>query len=142
MKNVKKKKGFTLIELIIVISIIAVLAAISVPKYGQIQKDAKIKADIASAKVIADATVALIAQEKITKATYKDGVELMGDDNVANPAASELLGYLQTAPTVKAIEKGKFKVTIDTSDNVTVKVGADDLYPIPKDTYPTPTKTQ
>ena len=65
-KNVKKKSGFTLIELIIVISIIAVLAAIAVPKYGEIQKDAKIKADIASAKVIADAAATAYFQEKIT----------------------------------------------------------------------------
>lgn len=48
LKN--KKKGFTLIELIIVIAIIAILAAVAVPKFGQIQRNSKIKADIATAK--------------------------------------------------------------------------------------------
>ncbi|MGH4139852.1 prepilin-type N-terminal cleavage/methylation domain-containing protein [Clostridium sp.] len=130
MKNLKKKKGFTLIELIIVISIIVVLAAIAVPKYGKIQKDAKIKADIASAKVIADATVALIAQDKITKATYKDGVNLTKDTN------NELTEYLQTAPVVKAVENAVFNVTIDAiTESVTVKVGDNELYPIPNPDY-------
>lgn len=48
LKN--KKKGFTLIELIIVIAIIAILAAVAVPKFGEIQRNSKIKADIATAK--------------------------------------------------------------------------------------------
>lgn len=65
MKNIKKKKGFTLIELIIVIAVIGIVAAIAVPKFGNIQKDAKIKADIATAKTIADATLLLYAQDKL-----------------------------------------------------------------------------
>lgn len=65
-KNVKKKSGFTLIELMIVISIMVVLAAIAVPKYASIQSNAKLNADLASAKVIADAAATAYAQERIT----------------------------------------------------------------------------
>lgn len=119
-KNVKRKKGFTLIEILIVISIIAVLAAIAVPKYTSIQKDAKVKADIASAKVIADATAALIAQEKIT-GTYK---------TAAAEISTDITGYLQSNPVVKAIDGGKFFVSIDANDNVFVTVGTSKLYPI------------
>lgn len=86
MKNIKKKKGFTLIEIIIVIAIIGILAAIAVPKLGGIQKDAKIKADIATAKTIADATLLLYTQEKLTQVTSEtkvaDIVGLTGVDGL------------------------------------------------------------
>ena len=64
-KQNKKKKGFTLIELIIVIAIIAILAAIAIPNFLSIQRKSRVKADIASAKTIYDATSALIAEGKI-----------------------------------------------------------------------------
>ena len=70
-KQNKKKKGFTLIELIIVIAIIAILAAIAIPNFLSIQRKARVKADIASAKTIYDATSALIAEGKIVPTSSK-----------------------------------------------------------------------
>ncbi|MDM0925284.1 prepilin-type N-terminal cleavage/methylation domain-containing protein [Clostridium perfringens] len=61
----KKKKGFTLIELIVVIAIIAILAAIAIPNFLSIQRKARVKSDVASAKSIYDATSALIAQSEL-----------------------------------------------------------------------------
>lgn len=49
----KKKKGFTLVELIIVIAIIAILAAIAIPKFGEIRENSAKKTDVATAKNIA-----------------------------------------------------------------------------------------
>jgi type IV pilus assembly protein PilA len=49
----KKRGGFTLIEIIVVISIISILAFIAIPKFGNIQENAKQKADVATAKNIA-----------------------------------------------------------------------------------------
>ena len=46
----KRKKGFTLIELIIVIAIIAILATIAIPNFLAIQRKARVKADIATGK--------------------------------------------------------------------------------------------
>jgi prepilin-type N-terminal cleavage/methylation domain-containing protein len=111
MKNFKRKKGFTLIELIIVIAIIGILSAIAVPKYFSIQEDAKIKADIASAKVIADATNMLIGEDKIT-GTYTS----------ANPLEGDIEGYLETVPAVKMDSDGAFNVKINTEGKVEVTV--------------------
>ena len=71
IKNLKnKKKGFTLIELIIVIAIIAILAAVAIPKFGEVRKNASLKTDIANAKTIANAATALIAEENLVDGTY------------------------------------------------------------------------
>lgn len=48
----KNKKGFTLIELIVVIAILGILALIALPRFAGIQEDARIGADIATSKQI------------------------------------------------------------------------------------------
>lgn len=126
-KNIRRKikrRGFTLIELIIVIAIIGILAVIAVPKFSGILKDAKVKADISSAKVIADATYALIAKDGITKANY----------TTSSALGSEITSYIQVAPVVKAVT-GTFSVKIATDDSVEVSVGTNQLYPSPVSTY-------
>jgi len=51
------KKGFTLIELIVVIAILGILAAIAIPSYTSYKTNAKKEADLATAKVIYDANL-------------------------------------------------------------------------------------
>ena len=48
----KKKKGFTLIELIIVLAILAIIAAIAIPNFASVRKNAANKTDVQSANVI------------------------------------------------------------------------------------------
>jgi prepilin-type N-terminal cleavage/methylation domain-containing protein len=49
------KKGFTLIELIIVISILGILSAVTIPKFTSYREAADLVADQSNAKIIGDA---------------------------------------------------------------------------------------
>jgi prepilin-type N-terminal cleavage/methylation domain-containing protein len=68
-KHIRNQKGFTLIEIIAVLVILGILAAIAIPKYLDMRKEAVTKA--ASA-----ATMELNARERLVLAQWKlkDGV--------------------------------------------------------------------
>ena len=115
LKN-KKKKGFTLIELIIVIAIIAIIAAIALPKFGQVRENANIKSDIANAKNIQSAVVALVGDGEISNgATFTV-------TSADNKGGSKVVNYLQNEPKGKASKaKGNaFQVEVDSTGNVKV----------------------
>ncbi|WP_111928475.1 prepilin-type N-terminal cleavage/methylation domain-containing protein [Clostridium tertium] len=125
LKNKKKKKGFTLIELIIVIAIIAILAAVAIPKFGEVRKNANVKADVANAKAIANATTTLIADNKLTLPTNTSS-HVLGSTVDTN--ADLIEGYLQNVPTPKS-QTGDFTVTIDSKGGVVVLAGGKTFFP-------------
>lgn len=65
MKKNMKKKGFTLIELIVVIAILGILAAVLIPKFGGFQDKARATQAITDAKQIATALDSLYAEKGV-----------------------------------------------------------------------------
>lgn len=115
----KNKKGFTLVELIIVIAIIAILAAIAIPKFGQITRNSNIKADIATAKNIHGITAQLIADGVITAPV---------DEGDADDTIAERIDGADGMPETK-LTGAAFTVTVEADGDVIVGDGTTEIYP-------------
>ncbi|HBI93917.1 MAG TPA: type II secretion system protein [Terrisporobacter glycolicus] len=112
LKNNKKRKGFTLIEMVIVITIIGILSSIAVTKYSKVQENAKKNADYATAANLATAAMISISD---------------GNTSV-QPSNLESDGYIQFVPVSKSVKGNEFVVTAQ-GDSVTVKIGTETFYP-------------
>ena len=121
LKN-EKKKGFTLVELIIVIAIIAILAAIAIPKFGEMRQTANVKADIATAKNIATIVAEGIADNTI--AINTSGQTIAATD-------SKIAGKLDGGVTTAKVAEGTsdFNAKIDKDGNIKVLIGSTEIYP-------------
>lgn len=64
--NQKKKKGFSLIELIIVLAVMAIIALIAIPNFTAVKNNSKIKADVQSCEMISRSIQALVVDETIS----------------------------------------------------------------------------
>lgn len=127
LKNKKKKKGFTVIELIIVIAIIAILAFLAIPKFGEVRKDAALKSDIANAKTIANTATTLISEGKLAVGSHDiDNSKTSGnliEEALQNPPKPETTGYNKYVATINAT--GDVTVTMSNGSKII------DLFPVP-----------
>ena len=68
----RNKKGFTLIELIVVIAILGILAALAIPRFTGTLKSSKEKTDLATIRVIESAVQLYTAETGGTPTTIDD----------------------------------------------------------------------
>lgn len=114
----KKKKGFTLVELIIVIAVIAILVALAIPKFGEIIKNSNEKADMATGKNIAT----VIAQQ------IANGVTIANSGDISTTSA--VFNKLDGNKKPKASTATDFSYNIDGDGNITVNYkGGTEVYP-------------
>ncbi len=84
------QKGFTLIELMIVVAIIAILAAIAIPQYQDYTKRAKVSEGL----VLADAAKLAVSE------TYQA-------KGIGRRITSQLVTRRQPAPTLRALPSSR-----------------------------------
>jgi prepilin-type N-terminal cleavage/methylation domain-containing protein len=115
------KKGFTIVELVIVIAVIAILAGVLIPTFSGIVKKAQENAALQEAKTIMTNYTASIDYTKETpEDTYH--IVVMKDEKGTGPADDEYYiftvtnGVLNDKPTTGAIPANKYIVQDSNND--------------------------
>lgn len=115
-KKLKNRKGFTLIELIVVIVIIGILAAVIIPNLIGFGDSAKKKADLATARTLATAAATV----------YADDPDAAAEEYEATGAIDDLLP--SDFDWTTQLTGNTFEVTI-TAGGITVTDGTDTIFP-------------
>lgn len=118
--NKKKRNGFTLVEMVMVITILGILSSMALIKYSKAQKNAQLNADYITAANIATATTMYLNEENINDKDKVDIKELKEK------------GYLATLPKAQSIN-GNFEIIVESDESgerqVKVNLNKTQFYP-------------
>lgn len=135
--NQKKKKGFSLIELIIVLAVMAIIALIAIPNFSAVRENSKNKADVQSCETIKRATLMVVSDGTVV--ANKDvtiNVDFTDDKKLSTVAATvpaDLIGVdelkkaiLETKmPQGKVYDETNKKYTEDNANRFVITISTD-----------------
>ncbi len=110
INSLKNKKGFTLIELIVVLAVLAIIMAIAVPKFMGVQEQAKIDADKSTAAMIAKAAELYVIRENKTTVSLSDLTTKYIDSNTKFQYYDNTSGGALADVTITVDDQGSAKV--------------------------------
>ena len=113
MKKLLQKKGFTLIEMLIVVAIMVILVGISVPSFSGAVDEAKSAADQANVRA---ARVAAIIYDRDTNISDTSGVWYHADTGELSTTAPTASGQVTkgTAIVIRETSEGVYDVKWET----------------------------
>ena len=118
----KNNKGFSLVELIIVIAIMAVLVGLLAPQYLKFVEKSKKSADVSNAQALATAFNVTFADGSIGSGTYNGTT-----GNVGHNVSAQW-------PEPKSTS-GSWSVVVDENGVKTIKLGGASIYPSPDSSF-------
>jgi type IV pilus assembly protein PilA len=139
-KVLRNKKGFSLIELIVVIAILGVLSGLAAPNIINYVNNSRKKVDVANATIIANVAAAAVATDHTLASS---GAFVIFPDNENDGGLGEAIkDSLQKVPSPKYESSKKFAVKVTSGGIITVGLANDtgdniatELYPEPASAY-------
>ncbi|MCM1111815.1 MAG: prepilin-type N-terminal cleavage/methylation domain-containing protein [Muribaculum sp.] len=128
MKKEMNNKGFSLVELIIVIAIMAVLVGVLAPQYLKYVKNSKISTDITNAESIATAINVAVSDDP-SQIQASSGAAISGGTTLVSDGSRVV-----TAPTSKVNASYTWVINWDSTNGVTgITLGNKNIWPTASD---------
>jgi type IV pilus assembly protein PilA len=120
INKLKNRKGFTLIELIVVLAVLAIIMAIAVPRFLGVQETAKVSADYSTGGMIAKAAELYVAQNEDDNVLGGD----LDDDDVTAILSTLDVTFQSSKIKDVTVDKNNITINVSTEGSITVEVGS------------------